>query len=132
MGEPGKAALVAEREARKTAEKELKALKSRVQEFEDRDKTELERAQAAAEAAARERDEATAALLRYEIAAEKGVPNDALALLTGSTREELEAKADSILALVKTVKPGPVVPQEGTAPANVAGTDELARNILLG
>lgn len=132
LGEPGKAALVAEREARKTAEKELKALRGKVQEFEDRDKTELERAQAAVEAAARERDEATSALLRYEVAAEKGVPNDALPLLSGSTREELEAKADSILSLIKASKPGPVVPLEGKSPDRGTDVDQMARDILLG
>ncbi len=55
--------------------------------------------------------EATARLMRYEVATQKGIPADALDLLPGSSREELEAAADKLLSLIadqskpKTPKP---------------------------
>jgi len=42
------------------------------------------------------------ARLRYEIAAEKNIPADALQLLEGAGREEIEAKADALLDLLST------------------------------
>jgi hypothetical protein len=42
------------------------------------------------------------ARLRYEIATEKAIPADALKLLEGSTREEIEEKADALLELLNT------------------------------
>lgn len=55
------------------------------------------------------------ALLAHEVAAEKGVPHE---LLTGSTRDELEAHADKILAFTGTQVPaGAVIPKAGYQPA---------------
>lgn len=51
LGQPGLNALRAERDARKTAERELAATRDRLKEFEDRDKTELQKANERAEAA---------------------------------------------------------------------------------
>lgn len=51
LEQPGLNALRAERDARKTAERELAAMRSRLKEFEDRDKTELQKANERAEAA---------------------------------------------------------------------------------
>lgn len=52
---------------------------------------------------------ATARLLRYEVAAEKGITGEATALLKGSTRDELEAEAEILLKLLasqsKTPRP---------------------------
>ena len=84
--------------------KEAHEAKAQVQEHEDRDKTELEKLTGKVTKAERERDDAKANLLRFEVAAEKQVPADALDLLVGNTREELEARADRILEL--TVKSG--------------------------
>jgi hypothetical protein len=47
-----------------------------------------------------EAESARAALLRYEIANEKNIPSDAIKLLNGSTREELEEAADVLVALI--------------------------------
>ena len=148
LGEGGKKALEAEREARKKAEKDrraadaqLKSLTAEVEALKDRDRTDIERAEAAKkrdqeekDALARERDEAVTALLRYEVAAEKGLTGEAVNLLSGGSREELEARADSILALLDAAKPknGPVVPAEGKSPAGVTDTDAFARELLLG
>ena len=43
---------------------------------------------------------AEAALLRYEVAAEKDIPAKAIRLLQGSTREEIEASAKDVLELL--------------------------------
>jgi len=112
----------------------------------------IDRANAAAEAARREsemlrstlttainfdfdksdlRDDAKAALLRYEVAAEKQVPADALDLLVGSTREELEAKADRLLSFVKTPEAAPPEFDGGPRePAPEPKTPEQAHNEL--
>lgn len=76
--------------------------RTRAQELEDANKSELERAQTKAQRAEQAKADAEARLLRYEVAAEKDVPADALDFLTGNTREELEAKADKLLELVKS------------------------------
>ena len=148
LGEAGKKALQAERDARKQAEAarkdleaQLKAVQAKVQEFEDADKTEVEKANAAVERAnsqiAEMEARATAAetaLLRYEIAQEKGITGKALDLLVGSTREELEAKADSILEITKHVTPAnPLhITAEGNSPDTNASEEAVARQILLG
>jgi hypothetical protein len=74
----------------------------RLEALEERDKTEAEKAAAKATKEAQRAEAAEAKLTRYEVAAEKGLPSDTLDLLSGSTREELEAKADRILELVKS------------------------------
>ncbi len=51
LGDKGAAALKAERDARRKAEKDLKALQAKVAEFENKDKTETEKSQAAQKAA---------------------------------------------------------------------------------
>lgn len=51
--------------------------------------------------------------IRLEIATERGISGEALKLLDGSTREEIEAKADALLEIIatqstnKTPKPDP-------------------------
>ncbi len=47
-----------------------------------------------------EAESARTALMRYEIASEKGIPSDAIKLLNGSSREELEEAADVLVALI--------------------------------
>lgn len=79
---------------------------------------------AAAQASA---TEATAKLTRYEIASQKGIPAEALDLLTGSTREELEVAADKLLSLIADQsKPKTLIPdanQGKPAPTNVGQVD---------
>lgn len=78
--------------------KELEALRSKAERF---DKAELEkldeveREKVRADAAEKRAAELEARTLRAEIAAAKGVP---AALITGSTKEELEASADALIA----------------------------------
>ena len=85
------------RNALKKANKEAETLRLRLKEFEDRDKTEQERATEARQAAERERDEARSHALRLEVAFAKGLTPAQAKRLVGSSREELEADADDIL-----------------------------------
>jgi hypothetical protein len=69
-------------------------------EFESSQKSEYEKladqlAQTKAEAS-----EASTKLLKFEVATQKGIPAEALDLLNGSTREELERAADKLLSLI--------------------------------
>jgi len=111
LGEGGKAALAAEREARRKAEaklrdlrnadKELREVRAALKQFEDRDKSEVdllreraESAERAAEEAAKSVAAAELSALRSKVAAVKGVPGERL---TGDTEEELAASADQLI-----------------------------------
>jgi len=90
-----KKALDAERKARREAEKALNELRSKLDDLEGKDKSELQKL--TERNAQLERDLAAANVksLRLEVAAEKGVK---ARWLSGDTREELEAAADEYLA----------------------------------
>jgi ElaB/YqjD/DUF883 family membrane-anchored ribosome-binding protein len=120
LGDGGKKALDAEREARRQADKALADLRK---EIEDSKKTAEQKASDALNAAQRTADENAARALRYEVAAAKGLDLSLAARLSGTTKEELEADADSLMALIpKAPTPpappaGPVVPGEQTGAA---------------
>lgn len=80
------------------ARKARQELEQRVQEFEDRDKTEQEKTAERLAAAEKRANEAEARLLRSEVAADKGVPPKLAKFLTGTSKEELEESADEILS----------------------------------
>lgn len=101
LGEGGKKALSAEREARKAAEKTAADLKARLDEIEQANLSDLEKAQAAAKAATDRLAEIEATSLRQKVAIEKGVPAKWVDRLRGTTEEELSADADLILADVQ-------------------------------
>ena len=76
-------------------------------------------------------DSATAKLLRYEVAANKGIPADALDLLAGSTREELEAQADKLLSLIADQsKPKTPRPDENQGKPATASVGQLTKEDL--
>lgn len=79
-----------ERRARESAAK--------IQEFEDRDKTEQQKLEERAQQAEQRAVELETTATRAEVAAEKGLTNKQARRLQGSTREELEADADELLA----------------------------------
>lgn len=102
LGEGGKKAIEAEREARRQAERQLREARAALKEYEDRDKSELEllreRAESAEKAAAAAELAVQAAeqhALRTRVAATKGVPAERL---TGTTEDELLASADELIA----------------------------------
>lgn len=70
----------------------------RLKEMEDADKSEVDKAKEDAAAATRRAEEAEARALRLEIGHEKGLTPGQVKRLVGSSREELEADADELLA----------------------------------
>ncbi|MFG3476469.1 hypothetical protein ACGF3K_14555 [Streptomyces sp. NPDC047980] len=107
LGEGGQKALAAERKARAAAEKAVTAtqkerdrLAARLQELEDRDKTEAQKLAEAKAAAESEAATARQELLRYRVAAAKKLPASLAARLQGSTEEEMAADADALLEVL--------------------------------
>jgi len=95
LGDGGKKAIEAEREARKNAEKQLRELQRSLKEYEDRDKSELQKALERAEEAERRASTAEFNAMRNKVAAARGVPASSL---TGTTEDELNASADELIA----------------------------------
>lgn len=73
---------------------ELKAKAGKLDELEAANKSDLDKANARADAAEKKAADAEAKVLRFEVAADKGVKPR---WLSGTTREELEAAADEYL-----------------------------------
>ena len=86
---------------------DLKAKAEQFDALEEKNKTELQKALDRAASAEALAAEATKVSLRSEVAAAKNVP---ASLLSGSTKEELEAAADALLAFRGEQVPGPKAP----------------------
>ena len=122
LGDGGKKALEAERAANKEANKQIKELQAQLEQYEDVNRTEVEKQARKADKLARDLEEAQATIARYErqalvdeVAAKVGIPREAAHRLQGNTREELEDDAKQlklILAPDGPRKPAPV-PQAG-------------------
>lgn len=80
------------------ANKEAETLRLKLKEFEDRDKTEAEKLQDELNTLRSEREQLSLEKLRREVADEKGLTPAQARRLVGSTRDELEADADDVLA----------------------------------
>lgn len=120
LGEAGEKALDAFKQRAKEAEKRAKELETQVSQFEERDKSETEKLTGKLSKAEQRAEKAEAQLLRFEVAKEKEVPAEAVDLLSGSSREELEASADKILALVKSRPENNETPNFDGGPRDVA------------
>jgi len=100
--------------------------------FEDRDKTEAQKLTERAEAAEKRATDLESRAVRLEVASEKGLTPAQAKRLVGTTREELEADADDLLATFpKPVDGEVVVPSldlgtRGSAPTALNG-DPLER-----
>lgn len=108
------------------------AAAQRLAELENASKSDLEKAQHAQQEAERKAAELEARALRAEVAAEKGVPID---LLTGSTRDEIEAAADRLIEFRGTKPPvGAHIPNQDKTPPEGAKGDlaETTRKIFGG
>jgi hypothetical protein len=113
---------------------------SELQELQDRDASDVEKANRRAERAEGKLADMEARLLRHEIANEKQVPAEAVDLLTGTTREDLEAQADKIIALrgeAAAPKPpdfasGPRDPSEPPMSPEQAHREFLSKNLFGG
>lgn len=97
-------------ESRAKAAKEDSEAAAKWRDYEKSLKPEQERiadelAQAKAEAI-----EASTKLLKYEIANQKGIPGDAIDLLNGQTREELESSAEKLMSLIANQSKSPSKP----------------------
>lgn len=124
LGEPGLAALKAEREAKEAAEKSAKNLAKRVQELEDAGKSELQRQQDELDRTTRELADLTAAKNRAEVAADKGLP---VALLSGpasTSTEDVAAFADALIQFRTDQAPRLHVAGEGSSPQTKTASNE--------
>jgi hypothetical protein len=74
----------------------------KLEEYEEANKSELEKAQTKATKAEQKAAEAEGRLLRFQVAAEKQLPKELISRLRGNTQEELAADADELLSLVKS------------------------------
>lgn len=120
LGEAGMAALKSERAARAAAEQATKDALAQVKAFQDAQKTEAEKQADRLAEIERENAELKSAKTRAEVAAAKGVP---VALLSGSTQEELEASADALIAFRGEQPQRLVVPNEGKTPGGSASLE---------
>jgi len=140
LGEAGKRALHTERQARRAAERELAELRKRLQAYEDREKTELQKAQEAAERYQAELRAARVANARLMAAAMHNIPPDLIDLLGDGTDEEIEARAKLLAerlaaaqqpaptpAPAPAQRPEPTRPVESLTPGGQPVEDATAR-----
>lgn len=113
---------------------DLKAKAEQFDALEEKNKTDLQKALDRAAAAEALAADASVKALRSDIAAAKNVP---ASLLSGSTKEELEAAADALLVFRGEQAPGPkapfvpaVTPGQGSKPAKSvsAGAEMFAES----
>lgn len=100
-----KKTLAAARRAERDATARAAELEAKVREFEDRDKSDAEKSAARTQVLEREAAEAKQEALRLRVAATKKLPAELIDRLRGTTKEELEADADTLLTLVKAPTP---------------------------
>ena len=124
LGPGGIKALQAERDARTKAEQERDALRKQIA---DANKTAEEKAAEALKEAQSLAETNAAKALRYEVAAELGVPLAMAARLVGNTREEIAADA---VKLKEILAGATTPPPTGGAPA--APLDQGARTTAPG
>lgn len=113
--------------------KAQKADADKWREYEQSQKTVEERRAEQLAEVQRELEAERTARLRLEIAADRGITGEALTLLDGSTREEIEAKADALQTLIasQTKPKAPALdPLQGRpAQASTSTADQFAEAI---
>ena len=140
LGDAGKKALAEERKAKAAEKRRADDAECRLAELERERMTDAEKVVAERDDWRKKYEEQTAALaareldlLRRDVAAEKGLPAALARRLDGTTREDLEADADALKALLpdpdapRTPKPDPSAGSTGDKgkPSSVA--DAMAR-----
>lgn len=100
---------------------DLQAKAAKFSEWEDAQKTEVQKQQEALEAAQKELAETRLQVARAEVSAAKGIPPELLADFVG-TREELEAKADALIAF-KVTQQSLHVPNISKVPTRPVGAE---------
>lgn len=120
-------------ESRAKAAKPDQEAAAKWREYEQSQKSEHEKLAETLAAAQAEAASAKAELTRLKIAAEKGIPAEALQLLKGSSEEELQAEADLLLSLIanqsKPKSPQPDTNQGQPAPSSLG---QLSQSDLSG
>lgn len=118
------------RAEKKKAQDELTEARKRLGEKEDAEKSELQRIQERAERAERELSETRQSLLVATVAKKHGVPES---LLSGSTEEEIEAKAVALAEWAgSTKKPAddvPGRPRPRLAPGNGSDAEPVEEDV---
>jgi chromosome segregation ATPase len=131
LGDAGKKALDAMKAERNKAAKRASELESRLKEFEDRDKSDLDKVTERATSAEERATKAEQALARLEVALEKGLTPSQAKRLVGTTREELEADAEELLADIgdrnapRAPKPDPTQGRAAAKPESTPGIGRL-------
>lgn len=120
LGDPGKAAITAEREARAAAEKSAAELQAKLDEVERGKLSDLERAQSDAKAAQEAAAKAGTEALRYRLAAAHGIdttpgpngePSDADTFLTAADEAGMTAQAQRLAARATKQDGAPTFPK---------------------
>jgi hypothetical protein len=91
--------------ALRKANKEAETLRLKLKEFEDRDKTAEQKVLEERDALKVDNEKLKIESLRRDVASEKGIDPKAAKYLQGATREEMEAAADELVAVLKPSKP---------------------------
>jgi hypothetical protein len=112
--------------AQKDEIKGLRGKAARLAEIEEANKTAEQKTAEALAAAQAEAAQSSAKALRYEVAAAKGLDMALAARLTGSTKEELEADADALKALIPKAPEAPQPPAGPTVPGQQSGGQQPA------
>lgn len=92
------------------ARTKLNEAETRLRALEDKDKSELQRLSERAADNERRASDAELRLTRFEVAADRGLEASAANFLTGSNREEIEARADELAALLEAKSKPPEPP----------------------
>lgn len=114
LGEGGKKALQAERDARAAEKRRADAAEARLKELDDAKLTDQQRLEAERDEYRSKADSAGATLAKYEAAEAAGIPLTWAKRLTGSTPEELLADAKSIKEQLAPSGPKPDPSQGGS------------------
>lgn len=126
LGDGGKRALQEERKARRDAERNLTALEARLKEFEDRDKSDLQKAIERADAAEKGASGMRVANTRLMAAATHNIPADLIDLLGNGTDEEIDARAKLLAEkLAAVVSPAAAPEPEKKPPASTRPVESL-------
>lgn len=116
LGDSGKRALTSERKARREAERQLNEFRARLQEYEDRDKTELQKAQEAARKYEQELTTARVSNARLMAAAIHNLPADLIDLLGDGADEEIDARAKLLAERLAAAAPAAAPAEEQPRP----------------
>jgi hypothetical protein len=112
----------------------LAAVKAELNKLQDRDKSETERLTERVAESEQRAGAAEARLLRYDVAAERGLDLRLVNAIAGETREEIEANADVIAQRLEDSKPKLPGFDGGvrTTPEQTKPPDQAHNDFLLG